>query len=74
VSEGVEGVIPYRGTVSEIIYQFVGGLKSAMGYCGCKTIDEMRKKARFIRITQAGRTENHPHDIMITEDAPNYWR
>jgi IMP dehydrogenase len=74
VPEGVEGVIPYRGTVSEIIYQFVGGLKSAMGYCGCKTIDEMRKKARFIRITQAGRTENHPHDIMITEDAPNYWR
>jgi len=74
VPEGVEGVVPYRGTVSEIVYQLIGGLKAAMGYCGCKTIEEMRKKAKFVRITSAGIVENHPHNIMITEEAPNYWR
>ncbi|MDD4136967.1 MAG: IMP dehydrogenase [Methanoregula sp.] len=72
VPEGVEGVTPYIGHVGEVIYQFVGGLKSAMGYSGAKTIPEMQTKARFIRITNAGMTESHPHNILITDEAPNY--
>jgi IMP dehydrogenase len=72
VPEGVEGVTPYVGPVGEVIYQFVGGLKSAMGYTGSKTIQEMHTKARFVRITNAGMTESHPHNIMITDEAPNY--
>lgn len=72
VPEGVEGVTPYVGHVGEIIYQLVGGLKSAMGYSGAKTISEMHTKARFVRITNAGMTESHPHNIMITDEAPNY--
>jgi IMP dehydrogenase len=72
VPEGVEGVTPYVGHVSEVIYQLVGGLKSAMGYTGSKTIPDMHKKARFVRITNAGMTESHPHNIMITDEAPNY--
>ena len=70
--EGVEGVTPYVGHVGEVIYQMVGGLKSAMGYSGAATIDEMHKKARFVRITNAGMTESHPHNILITDEAPNY--
>jgi IMP dehydrogenase len=72
VPEGVEGVTPYVGHVSEVIYQLVGGLKSAMGYSGAKTIGDMHTKARFVRITNAGMTESHPHNIMITDEAPNY--
>ncbi len=72
VPEGVEGVTPYVGHVGEVIYQLVGGLKSAMGYTGSKTIGEMHTKARFVRITNAGMTESHPHNIMITDEAPNY--
>ncbi|MDD1693957.1 MAG: IMP dehydrogenase [Methanoregula sp.] len=72
VPEGVEGVTPYVGHVGEVIYQLVGGLKSAMGYTGSKTIDDMHTKARFIRITNAGMTESHPHNILITDEAPNY--
>jgi IMP dehydrogenase len=72
VPEGVEGVTPYVGHVGEIIYQLVGGLKSAMGYTGSNTISEMHTKARFVRITNAGMTESHPHNIMITDEAPNY--
>ncbi len=72
VPEGVEGVTPYVGHVGEVIYQLVGGLKSAMGYTGSKTIPEMHTKARFVRITNAGMTESHPHNIMITDEAPNY--
>ncbi|MCK9630231.1 MAG: IMP dehydrogenase [Methanoregula sp.] len=72
VPEGVEGVTPYVGHVGEVIYQLVGGLKSAMGYSGAKTIDDMHTKARFVRITNAGMTESHPHNIMITDEAPNY--
>ena len=72
VPEGVEGVTPYVGHVGEIIYQLVGGLKSAMGYTGSKTISEMHTRARFVRITNAGMTESHPHNIMITDEAPNY--
>jgi len=72
VPEGVEGVTPYVGHVGEIIYQLVGGLKSAMGYSGAKTIGDMHTKARFVRITNAGMAESHPHNIMITDEAPNY--
>ncbi|MCD6590917.1 MAG: IMP dehydrogenase [Candidatus Aenigmarchaeota archaeon] len=74
VPEGVEGVVPYRGNVSEIVFQLVGGLKSSMGYSGCKNIDEMRKNAKLVRITPAGLKESHPHDIIITEESPNYWK
>ncbi|HVN73800.1 MAG TPA: IMP dehydrogenase [Methanoregula sp.] len=72
VPEGVEGVTPYVGHVGEVMYQLVGGLKSAMGYTGAKTIPEMHTKARFVRITNAGMTESHPHNILITDEAPNY--
>jgi len=72
VPEGVEGVTPYVGTVSDIIYQLVGGLKSAMGYTGSGNIQQMHEKAEFVRITQAGHFESHPHNILITDEAPNY--
>ncbi len=74
VPEGIEGIVPYRGSVSEVIFQMVGGLRSAMGYCGCKTIDELRTNSRFIKITKAGLRESHPHDITITAESPNYWK
>lgn len=72
VPEGVEGAIPYRGSVSDTIYQLIGGLRSSMGYCGAANIKEMREKSRFIRVTPSGMTESHPHDILITDEAPNY--
>ncbi len=72
VPEGVEGVTPYVGRVSDVIYQLVGGLKSAMGYTGSKTVTDLQKNGRFIRITPAGYGESHPHNIMITDEAPNY--
>lgn len=70
--EGVEGVTPYVGHVGEVMYQPVGGLKSAMGYTGSKTIGDMKKNAKFVRITNAGMTGSHPHNILITDEAPNY--
>ena len=72
VPEGVEGRVPYKGPVSETIYQMMGGLRSGMGYCGCATIEELRANARFTQITAAGLKESHPHDIYITKEAPNY--
>ncbi len=72
VPEGIEGRVPYRGTLSGVLYQLVGGLRSGMGYCGCRTITEMHKKARFIQVTQAGLRESHVHDVIITKEAPNY--
>ncbi|MDD4290980.1 MAG: IMP dehydrogenase [Clostridia bacterium] len=72
VPEGVEGRVPYRGTLSEIVFQLVGGIRSGMGYSGNPTIDAMRANAKFIRITNAGLIESHPHDISITKEAPNY--
>lgn len=72
VPEGVEGRVPYKGNVSETIYQMVGGLRAGMGYCGCSTIEELRTKSRFVRITNAGLVESHPHDVSITKEAPNY--
>jgi IMP dehydrogenase len=72
VPEGIEGRVPYRGPLSASVYQLVGGLKSGMGYCGCHNVEELRKKARFIRITAAGLREGHVHDVIITKEAPNY--
>jgi IMP dehydrogenase len=72
VPEGIEGRVPYRGSVAMIIYQMVGGLKSGMGYCGCSTIPELLQKTRFVRISGAGLRESHVHDVMITREAPNY--
>jgi IMP dehydrogenase len=73
VPEGIEGRVPYKGRMSHLVYQMVGGLRQAMGYCGAATIDEM-KRARFVRITSAGVQESHPHDMTITQEAPNYGR
>jgi len=72
VPEGIEGRVPYRGSVSMILYQMVGGLKSGMGYCGCATLAELLQKTRFVRISNAGLRESHVHDVMITREAPNY--
>jgi len=72
VPEGIEGRVPYKGSVLAIIYQLVGGVRSSMGYCGCATIDELREKAEFVEITSAGMRESHVHDVQITKEAPNY--
>ena len=73
VPEGIAGRVPYKGSVQEVIYQLVGGLRSGMGYCGANTIEELHN-AKFTRITNAGVLESHPHDITITSEAPNYSR
>lgn len=72
VPEGVEGRVPYKGSLSDTVYQMIGGLKSGMGYCGCSSVKELQEKAQFIRITNAGLKESHPHDVFITKEAPNY--
>ena len=72
VPEGVEGRVPYKGTVSETVFQMLGGLRSGMGYCGCRSIAELHQKAKFIRITGASLVESHPHDVYLTKEAPNY--
>jgi len=72
VPEGVEGRVPYRGPLGDFVYQLVGGLRAGMGYCGTKTIEELRKNARFCRISAASMAESHPHDIQITRESPNY--
>jgi len=73
VPEGIEGRVPFKGSVSESIYQMVGGLRAAMGYCGCATIADMHLHAQFVRMTAAGLRESHPHDIIITKESPNYY-
>ena len=72
VPEGIEGQVPYKGSVIAILYQLVGGVRSAMGYCGCASISELREKAEFVEITSAGMRESHVHDVHITKEAPNY--
>ena len=72
VPEGIEGRVPYKGKLADVVYQMIGGLKAAMGYCGAATIPDLQKKARFIQITHAGLQESHPHDIIITTESPNY--
>ncbi|SMO57486.1 inosine-5'-monophosphate dehydrogenase [Balnearium lithotrophicum] len=73
VPEGIEGMVPYRGPLADTIHQLVGGLRAGMGYCGAVNIEEMRRKARFVKITSAGLKESHVHDVIITKEAPNYW-
>jgi IMP dehydrogenase len=72
VPEGIVGQVPYKGTVSEVLYQMAGGLRAGMGYCGAKTIQDLQEKAQFVKITTAGVKESHPHDVIITREAPNY--
>jgi len=73
VPEGIEGRVPYKGKLSDVIYQLVGGLRSGMGYVGASNIEELQKRAKFVRITWAGFKESHAHDVQITKEAPNYW-
>ena len=72
VPEGIEGRVPYKGPLSAVIHQLVGGLRSSMGYLGCATIDDVHAKAEFVQITAAGIRESHVHDVQITKEAPNY--
>lgn len=72
VPEGIEGIVPYKGPLQDTIYQITGGLRSSMGYCGAKNIQEMKSKSKFVQITNAGLRESHPHDVKITKEAPNY--
>ena len=72
VPEGVEGRVPYKGSLSGFVYQLIGGLKAGMGYCGARNVEELRRNARFVEVTSAGVRESHPHDIIITKEAPNY--
>lgn len=72
VPEGIEGRVPYKGPLSELVYQLVGGLRAGMGYCGCKTIKELQERSKFLRVTVAGLRESHVHDVIITKEAPNY--
>lgn len=72
VPEGIEGQVPFKGTLADYMFQLMGGLRSGMGYVGAADLAELRAKARFIRITNAGLVESHPHDIIVTKEAPNY--
>jgi IMP dehydrogenase len=72
VPEGIEGRVPYKGSVGAVIHQLMGGLRASMGYVGCSTIEEMRELAEFVEITSAGIRESHVHDVQITKEAPNY--
>jgi IMP dehydrogenase len=72
VPEGIEGRVPYRGPVGDVLYQIVGGVRSGMGYCGCASMQELAANAEFVQITNAGLRESHPHDVVITREAPNY--
>ncbi len=74
VPEGIEGRVPSKGPLSSVVYQLVGGLRAGMGYCGAKTLSELQRKGRFVRVTHAGLRESHPHDVIITHEAPNYER
>jgi len=74
VPEGIEGRVPYKGPVLNVIYQIIGGIRSSMGYTGCANLQEMRTKPQFVRVTGAGVTESHVHDVTITKEAPNYRR
>jgi IMP dehydrogenase len=72
VPEGIEGRVPYKGPVADVLYQLVGGLRSGMGYCGCADIQDLRTRTELVRQTSAGLRESHPHDVTITREAPNY--
>ena len=70
--EGIEGRVPYKGPLADLVYQLVGGLRAGMGYCGCANIRELQERRRFVRVTSAGLRESHVHDVIITKEAPNY--
>jgi IMP dehydrogenase len=72
VPQGIEGMVPYAGTVKSVMTQFTGGLRSALGYCGCRNLSELHKTAQFTRVSAASIREAHPHDVKIMKDAPNY--
>ena len=72
VPEGIEGRVPYRGPVADVVHQIVGGMRSGMGYCGVSTIEQLAHDTEFVQITSAGLRESHPHDVVITREAPNY--
>jgi IMP dehydrogenase len=72
VPEGIEGMVPYKGPLSAMVQQLVGGLRAGMGYCGCPSIQDLQKRARFVKISSAGLKESHVHDVIITKEAPNY--
>ena len=72
VPQGIEGIVPYAGTVRKVMIQYCGGLRASLGYCGCRTIAELRQRGRFVRVSLAGVTEAHPHDVKILKEAPNY--
>jgi IMP dehydrogenase len=72
VPEGIEGRVPYKGSMVSIVFQMAGGLRAAMGYCGCPSIEDLRERAEFVEITTAGIRESHVHDVQITKEAPNY--
>ena len=74
VPEGIEGRVPYAGPLGSVVYQLVGGLRAGMGYTGCNTIEKLQSQSRFIRMTGAGLKESHVHDVVVTEEAPNYRR
>jgi IMP dehydrogenase len=73
IPEGIEGRVAYKGPLANVVFQLVGGLRQAMGYCGAPSVPELQDRGRFVRITGAGLRESHPHDITITKEAPNYW-
>jgi IMP dehydrogenase len=72
VPEGIEGRVPYSGTLHEVVFQMIGGLRAAMGYCGCESVSDVFRKAQFVRITASSFVESHPHNVAITKEAPNY--
>jgi IMP dehydrogenase len=72
VPEGIEGRVPYRGPVEDVLFQISGGLRSGMGYCGVSSLEELRQDTEFVRVTAAGHRESHPHDVVITRESPNY--
>ncbi len=72
VPEGIEGRVPYRGPVGDVVYQVVGGIRSGMGYCGAATLEQLRCDTEFVQVTSAGLRESHPHDVVITRESPNY--
>ena len=74
VPEGIEGRVPYKGTLQEVMTQYIGGLRAGMGYCGAPTVEALQENAQFVKITNAGMTESHPHNIIITRESPNYSR
>ena len=73
VPEGIEGMVPHKGPISGVIYQMVGGIRAGMGYVGAATLERLHEESQFVQVTAASMKESHPHDVVITKEAPNYW-